>query len=161
MPDIKALVASWRSTLSQTLVGREEALDELESHLWEEIERRTQAGADAESAFHATVAKLGSPDLLALEFAKVPAAPIPWTPVRVVCGVTILTTVGVDSTRVTATSLRDHSSSLSPQFWSDVLMPDYLHGVLLPTAKKDPIASILKATGLPVGRCQCDWRPCC
>jgi hypothetical protein len=39
--EIEAMVASWRESVAHLFAGREDVLDELEAHLWEEIDRRT------------------------------------------------------------------------------------------------------------------------
>lgn len=49
-----------------------EALDELESHLREEIEQRMRQGSDAQQAFEASVNDLGSANALNEEFKKLP-----------------------------------------------------------------------------------------
>jgi hypothetical protein len=65
--------------MAQHLVARGEVLDELEGHLRDEVEELERAGHPPEEAVEEAMARLGRPDVLADEFAKVSA---PWLPVR-------------------------------------------------------------------------------
>ena len=49
-------------------------IDELESHLRDEVERLTRGGLPLDQAWPQAVARLGGPEQLAAEFAKVPPA---------------------------------------------------------------------------------------
>lgn len=82
MPEVDQRIAGWRAAAAPLFRGREEVLDELESHLREEVDRQLADGATAEDAVSAATCKLGDPRALATEFARVPAAPAPWLPVR-------------------------------------------------------------------------------
>ena len=48
-----------------------EVLDELESHLREEIEQRVRWGASEQAAFEMTIREIGEPNVLKTEFAKI------------------------------------------------------------------------------------------
>ncbi len=87
MPELETLVADWREKTAPLFPERTEVLDELESHLWDEIDRSCAAGLDAEAAFSRAVAKLGNIPAVAEEFEKIPQVALPWQPVRVVWGV--------------------------------------------------------------------------
>ena len=52
-------------------VANDEALDELENHLREEMENRLQAGTDLTRACETAVERIGQPDVLKTEFAKI------------------------------------------------------------------------------------------
>jgi len=62
--------------------GSGDKLDELESHLREEIDHLMQAGHTADAAFMAAIAKLGRPADLAAEYSRV-APPIRWLPIPI------------------------------------------------------------------------------
>jgi Cytochrome C assembly protein len=83
MAELEARIEQWRREQAETLGGSAEVLQELEDHLREEVQQRTQAGQSVDQAFTAAVARLGSPQELATEFARV-ALPSPWLPVRLV-----------------------------------------------------------------------------
>lgn len=87
MPELESLVAGWRRETAPLFPARDEVLDELECHLWDEIDRSCAAGLDAEAAFSRAVARLGPLPEVAAEFEKVPPVALPWQPVRVVWGV--------------------------------------------------------------------------
>jgi hypothetical protein len=70
MFDLDQHVRSWRQSASGTLGDGSELLDELEAHLRDEFDRLTASGQPAERAWDAAVLKLGSPQNLASEFAK-------------------------------------------------------------------------------------------
>lgn len=69
MFDIEVSIASWRRRMVSGGI-RPEALDELETHLREDFERRQAAGADGPAAFHAAIEAIGPPELLRREFQK-------------------------------------------------------------------------------------------
>jgi hypothetical protein len=83
MPELELFIAQWRRSLAETTGCTNEVLDELESHLRDEIQQLVQAGQSPEQAMARASARLGSPHTLAAEFAKV-ASPAPWLPVRLV-----------------------------------------------------------------------------
>ena len=63
MFDLEARIREWRRGLTGRL--EKEPLDELESHLREEMHRAALAGRPLEPAWTDAVARLGSPDGLA------------------------------------------------------------------------------------------------
>jgi hypothetical protein len=83
MPELEQLIAQWRRGLLETTGCSAEVLDELESHLRDEVRRLMQAGHLEEQAVALAASRLGSSRSLAAEFAKV-AAPAPWLPARLV-----------------------------------------------------------------------------
>jgi hypothetical protein len=82
MPELEQLIAQWRRGLLETTGCSAEVLDELESHLRDEIQQLVATGHTPEQALTLAAARLGNPRTLGAEFAKV-AGPAPWLPVRV------------------------------------------------------------------------------
>ena len=82
MPELEQLIAQWRRGLAGTAGYSEEVLDELESHLREEVQQLVRAGHSEEQALTLAASRLGTPQRLAAEFAK-NAGPVSWLPVRV------------------------------------------------------------------------------
>src|SRR5689334_13132838 len=82
MPELEQLIAEWRRGLAEMAGCSPEVLDELESHLRDEISQLVRAGHSEEQALTLAASRLGSPHTLATEFAKV-ARPAAWLPVRV------------------------------------------------------------------------------
>ena len=71
MSDFESDIAQWRCQLFVTGIKDVEVLDELESHLREDIERRVRAGAGGSGAFREAVARLGRFQTLKTEFDKI------------------------------------------------------------------------------------------
>jgi hypothetical protein len=70
MFDADNVIAEWRRQLIADGIKSPEVLEELESHLREEVERQMQIQPDSRQAFQAAVLQLGESDLLKTEFAK-------------------------------------------------------------------------------------------
>jgi hypothetical protein len=70
MFDLEKAIAEWRRRMLAAGISAPESLDELESHLREEIEERMRLGLDAQRAFEAAVERVGQPSALGAEFAK-------------------------------------------------------------------------------------------
>ena len=69
MFNLEQSISEWRRQMQS--VGRNpDTLDELESHLREDLERRMQSGESEEQAFEAAVQGVGQASLLKREFAK-------------------------------------------------------------------------------------------
>lgn len=62
-------ITKWRHQLAARGI-KEQALDELESHLREDVEQQMGSGADAESSFKSAVQRLGAAHMLQGEFMK-------------------------------------------------------------------------------------------
>jgi len=71
MPDLEAQIAEWRQQMTDGGVRSAEVLEELESHLRDDVESQMAGGEGAREAFSSSVARLGSPDALKREFDKV------------------------------------------------------------------------------------------
>lgn len=95
MPEREELIASWRRYMAETTGCTNEVLDELESHLRDEIQQLVQTGQSEEQAFALATIRLGSPQTLSAEFAKV-VEPASWLPIRLATfAATILITLVV------------------------------------------------------------------
>ena len=88
MPDIERRLADWRRALTETAGCTDEVLDELESHMRDEVQRLVQAGEPEERAFDLALSRLGPPQALGAEFAKLARdGAATWLPVRLANGV--------------------------------------------------------------------------
>jgi hypothetical protein len=73
MFDLEKAIAKWRRQMTAEGIKTSEVLDELESHLRDEIENKIRLGEDVKDAFEAAVNMLGQPAPLRTEFAKIEA----------------------------------------------------------------------------------------
>ena len=64
-------IANWRRQMFAAGIKSAEVLDELESHLRDDVERRIRAGMDTAQVFGMAAAQFGPPRALKMEFAKV------------------------------------------------------------------------------------------
>jgi len=71
MFDLNDAVAEWRRKLQQGAMIETENLDELESHLRDEVERLARSGTSEEEAFQIALRRLGDSHKLCEEFSKV------------------------------------------------------------------------------------------
>ena len=72
MFNLNQAIAEWRKKMMAGGIKTPAVLDELESHLREEVENQIRAGADAERAFAAATARMGEAGCLKREFEKIP-----------------------------------------------------------------------------------------
>ncbi|HEV2691632.1 MAG TPA: hypothetical protein VG347_01925 [Verrucomicrobiae bacterium] len=70
MFNLEQSIAVWRQQMLAAGIRSPEPIEELESHLREEISRQIQAGATEPQAFASAFAQIGRADLLKLEFKK-------------------------------------------------------------------------------------------
>jgi hypothetical protein len=70
MFDLEQAILEWRRKMLAAGVKYSNILDELESHLREDVEQRMQKGLDAEQAFEIAVRTIGKPAAIQNEFAK-------------------------------------------------------------------------------------------
>ena len=83
MRDIERRIAEWRRTLAENAGCTDDVLDELESHLRDEVDRLVQAGESEGRALDLALARLGTPKALGAEFAKLERdRAATWLPVR-------------------------------------------------------------------------------
>lgn len=87
---LEARVAGWITSLAKLCPGREDLVDELECHLWDEIDHRIGGGEAPNEAFEAAARRLGCHAAIASEFAKVSVVPLPWLPVRLAWAASVL-----------------------------------------------------------------------
>ena len=71
MPDLELQFAEWRRQMAAGGIKSPAVLDELESHLRDDVEERVCAGASARDAFESAVQRLGQAAVLESEFEKV------------------------------------------------------------------------------------------
>ena len=74
MFNLEQAVTQWRRQMSAAGIKSSDVLDELESHLREDMERQTRSGVDAQKAFEAAVQKIGPAGALKNEFRRSTAA---------------------------------------------------------------------------------------
>jgi hypothetical protein len=63
-------IAQWRQQMLAVGIKRADVLDELESHLREDVERRIRSGTDEARALRTSIQQLGRPSSLKTEFEK-------------------------------------------------------------------------------------------
>ncbi len=68
---LDAKIREWRSRMAAGGIKSPAVLDELESHLREDIERRGCSGADVAQSFEKAVAQFGEPQALKAEFDQI------------------------------------------------------------------------------------------
>jgi hypothetical protein len=84
MRDLEKQIADWRKSMAKATGHRPEALDELELHLRDEIDRLCRAGAAETDAFQTAVSNIGSAAALGAEFEKLTLARrAKWKPVTI------------------------------------------------------------------------------
>lgn len=71
MFDLEKAIAQWRQQLAARILSRE-ILDELESHLRDDVRAQMESGLDAHAAFRSAVQRMGEAAVLEAEFAKIP-----------------------------------------------------------------------------------------
>jgi len=71
MFDLEKQIAAWRAEMLRAGLKNPNVLDELESHLREDVERQMSAGISVEQAFEDAATRIGKADFLKREFAKV------------------------------------------------------------------------------------------
>ena len=70
MFDLNKAISDWRRQLLADGIRRADVLDELESHLREDVERQIRSRESAEKAFASAVQRIGQSDALKAEFAE-------------------------------------------------------------------------------------------
>jgi hypothetical protein len=96
MFDLEERIADWRKAMAAALGDKADVIDELESHLREELHRLALAGRPAAEAWDIAVERLGPPQRVAEEFGKLESAgPLRWIAAWVVFGVYASTGIGL------------------------------------------------------------------
>src|SRR5271170_171984 len=93
MFDLEKQIASWREQFSLAMPNQPEAMDELESHLRDEIDQLIRAGRSPEQAWQIATTKLGDAKTMAEEFAKTSASH--WLPAQLSLGVLLMCAVAL------------------------------------------------------------------
>lgn len=70
MFNLDCAIADWRRQMLAVGIKKAELLDELESHLREDLERRVLYGAHEDEAFQKAIQQIGQPEWLKIEFEK-------------------------------------------------------------------------------------------
>ena len=70
MFDLEQSIADWRQQMLAAGIRTPVPLEELESHLREEIERQMKSGLGARQAFEISIRQIGEPQMLKNEFKK-------------------------------------------------------------------------------------------
>src|SRR5215472_9639615 len=70
MFNLEQAIAAWRRQMIAAGIKTPVPLEELESHLREEIEQQIKLGMDEQTAFKRTASQIGQPKTLKKEFAK-------------------------------------------------------------------------------------------
>jgi hypothetical protein len=70
MFDLDHTISEWRRQMQAGGIKTVSALDELESHLRDDVERQMQSGSSAQKAIEAAIKRIGEIDLIRNEFAK-------------------------------------------------------------------------------------------
>jgi hypothetical protein len=84
MFDLEQAVQEWRQTMALALCGQSDVIDELESHLRDEVQRLVQAGQMPQQAWKAALDRLGSSEQLTVEFGKLATVnALSWRPAQV------------------------------------------------------------------------------
>jgi hypothetical protein len=71
MPDLEEKIAEWRKRMAAGGINTPAVLDELESHLREEIRAQLSGGASETQAFQSAVVRIGNPGSIRKEFNKI------------------------------------------------------------------------------------------
>jgi hypothetical protein len=71
MFDLEQAIADWRRHMASQGISAPEVLEELESHLRDDVDRLTRTGLGLREAFDTAVKAVGQPDDLKVEFRKV------------------------------------------------------------------------------------------
>jgi hypothetical protein len=71
MFELKIAIANWRRKMTAAGIKSRDVLDELESHLREDVDQQMRSGVTAERAFREAVRRVGAGDQLKQEFGKI------------------------------------------------------------------------------------------
>ncbi len=71
MSDLEQAISDWRRKMFLAGLQRPEVLDELESHLREDVARQIQSGTNEQAAFETAAQRIGQTKLIKMEFKKI------------------------------------------------------------------------------------------
>jgi hypothetical protein len=113
MPDLEKQITAWRQQMLAAGIKTPALLDELQSHLREDIERQMQSGAEAQQAFETAVQRLGQACVLKAEFAKGDKEARQGKVIGIAC----CTFAGLFSLLLTPRLLTIHEMSMAERMW--------------------------------------------
>jgi hypothetical protein len=93
MHDLEQLIAEWRKAMMAAPKVGYETLDELESHLRENVDQLVRSGMTEVEAFQRAVAQLGRAPTIAAEFQKLEQGT--WLPVKLVIGFGVIAALAI------------------------------------------------------------------
>ena len=94
MFDLEQSIADWRKQMLAAGIKTPVPLEELESHLRNEIERQMKSGINAQRAFGEAIQQIGPPDALQGEFQKANVLTVEQKRTTVIAGGVLTITVG-------------------------------------------------------------------
>lgn len=92
MHNLEKSIAEWRETMMAAPGVSQETVDELETHLREEVNQLVRSGMAEPEAFQRAVTQLGGARTIASEFRKLDQPT--WLPVKVITGIGIVAALG-------------------------------------------------------------------
>jgi hypothetical protein len=137
MFDLEQSIAEWRRQLAAGGITSSALLDELESHLRDEMERQLLVGATAQDAFAIAVQRIGRPNALKREFDKLRVGRNGWVSdlkralLAMVCSFATMTAIAVFFGMQLSVQQRVVATVLSAVVFMAVLTWRRLKGVLL------------------------------
>lgn len=133
MFDLDGAIHEWRRQMGDSGIKNVGVLDELESHLRDEIEQQVHSGEPLPQAFESAIQRIGQPALLKNEFARAGADAALQDRLKNF----ILTLAGIPNPSL-ATSMNTSSSSIEPG-WATYLKAGTF---LLPALMLTPLCAI-------------------
>jgi hypothetical protein len=88
MDNLEQLITEWRKTIMESRQVEGETVDELETHLRENVDQFVRSGMTETEAFQRSVAQLGGARMIASEFHKLDQST--WLPVKLVAAFAVL-----------------------------------------------------------------------
>jgi hypothetical protein len=158
MFDLDHAIRDWRRQMGEAGFENPAVLDELESHLRDEVERQVQSGTDSGQAFESAIQRIGQPAVLKSEFAKAGAG----AEVQARIKNLILTLSGIPNYSL-ATSMNAPSSNLEPRWATYVkaavfLMPAVGLSILCAVFMVPKLQQICAQAGFPPAHEPSFWK---
>ncbi len=104
MFNLEHAIANWRRQMLAAGIKAPCVVDELESHLREEVDYQMQSGLSEEKSFQAAVERIGKPNSLSCEFGKVGGKK--WAFLRALKGILVASLVPFPSSKTLTASAR-------------------------------------------------------
>jgi hypothetical protein len=93
MPNLDKRIAEWRRRMKAGGIKSPAVLDELESHLRDEVEQQMRSGLDAQESLAVAADRIGQADILKIEFETI--GELPSARERKVTGILLLAALGL------------------------------------------------------------------